>query len=813
MTKIYVDVSNLMHVSYVSGIQRVVREVVLRLLEKREYEICLLQYLEQENRFGMLSADKFQSYYGKQTGEKAGILGNERIGIDEFSHGDIFLELDNVWHTKCNRMVLYPELKAKGVRIAVFLHDIIPVMWPQYAAESTVASFLGYIVACVSYGDWFISSTQANLDYLHDFMKQIGVENNAPCTVSWLGMDFGGGKEQNVQKRVKGIADGGKYLLMVGTVEPRKNHKLVLDAMDAVLYERGWRLVISGRRGWKVEALEERIRKHPQLGRQLFWIEDAADSDLAYLYAHARFVVFPSFAEGFGLPIVEAFSRGVPVLSADCPVMKEVGGSFCRYFSAADPGSLVRTLEAADGEQEYESCKEAVRRYPFVSWEQVCDRFAAALSELGRSKLNPAARQKLLQASMQLKQMVILSARADDFLRSVPFIEAFMPFIQEIVLCCPDRMEEEVRSGYSGRLKIHYLTDGRILGGMPLPEDHAARNIFLRSMALRHDIIDQVFLMGDDDYRPLQMIDREIFCCGGKHIAYYVKDIRDWKGTQGSKTSFDVSMDKCRDFLTEQRLPTYMFDAHMPQIICKSFFLEMLEKYPQIMEGAASEWSGYFNYVLAAYPDMVEVRPYVTMDWPGFPEDWDTQTTRDEYLFENFYDVVYEDRVVYRKPGHFRTFSKEYHPRIFEENQQKAAICLEEQKRHGRMREVYDDWCRKYALSYGMQPVFAVCSMEGKLSVVTPSAMPMVAEDFLRIDFTLMLPGEEPEEWQLTWGIYENEAAVMPMGSARFSAADQSFQVLLMAPEKAGEYRVEWNLFSRHGHVVEQMMIEVEELS
>lgn len=806
--KVYIDVSNLMHVNFITGIQRVVREVVTRLAEDPQPEVILLEYREQENDFGILSVPAFLAYYRDGAGSREGIRTAQRICPKEFPHGSILLELDSVWHSKCNRMVLYPALKARGVRIAVCYQDLIPIMWPEYAADVTIQAFLGYMAACVTYGDLFISSTQTNIEYLHEFMKRIGVENSAPCIVSWLGTDFHRQQDGRPEKRLEEITAGGKYLLMVGTVEPRKNHALVLDAMDLGLFAQGWQLVIAGHQGWNMEGTAERIRSHPQLGGQLHWIEEATDADIEYLYAHSRFVVFPSFTEGFGLPIVEACSRGVPVLSADHPVLREVGGTYCRYFSPTDVSSLTEVLEEADQDQTYQLMKESLRNYTAVGWDQVADRITSALQEI-----DPVLPPVDSEAAAGVKQIVMLSARAEDFMRSLPYIEKFMPFIREVVLCCPDAMEAEVRSRYAGRLQLKYLTDSVLLEGCGLPEDHAARNIFLRTKAIAHAIIDEFFLMSDDDYRPLQEISPEMYYDSGRFLAYYTGDLRHWKGTQGNPTSFDVSMWKCRDFLMEQGYSTYMFDAHMPQILCKSLFLEMLKKHPQIQAGAASEWSGYFNYLASVYPGLLEIRPYVTMNWPGFLEDWNTEVQRPAYLFENFYDVVYENREVYRKGGRFVGFSKELVPETDEENRCKEELCRREEHRHERALALYRDWREAYRRDFGMEPVLAVCDRDGEPLLRMPGRMLMLKGDFLRTDVQVMLTEalRRDQEWQLTWTVWDEGDRTVSIGSSRFGGTDRTFQVLLMAPEETGTYRIEWSLYAGSACVRKYTLIEVKE--
>ena len=128
---------------------------------------------------------------------------------------------------------------------------------------------------------------------------------------------------------------------MVGTLEPRKNHAYVLDVFDKLWREGSKsKLCLIGGIGWKCEALVDRIRQHPQRNGKLFWFAKLDDNGLDYAYCHADALLISSHAEGFGLPIVEALQRGLPVMAGDIPVFREVGGDFVAYFDLTDPKSL-----------------------------------------------------------------------------------------------------------------------------------------------------------------------------------------------------------------------------------------------------------------------------------------------------------------------------------------------------------------------------------------------------------------------------------------------------------------------------------------
>lgn len=129
-------------------------------------------------------------------------------------------------------------------------------------------------------------------------------------------------------------------LLMVGTVEPRKNHDLVLDAMPFVWNsEPDAQLIIAGRIGWQADRIAQRIREAAMTSNVEF-IDSPSDDHLETLYRSASIAVYPSRYEGFGLPVIEAMGRGLPVVAGDIPVLRETGGNVARYVGVNDPESM-----------------------------------------------------------------------------------------------------------------------------------------------------------------------------------------------------------------------------------------------------------------------------------------------------------------------------------------------------------------------------------------------------------------------------------------------------------------------------------------
>jgi alpha-1,2-rhamnosyltransferase len=147
---------------------------------------------------------------------------------------------------------------------------------------------------------------------------------------------------------VQDICRATPFFLTVGTLEPRKNHAVALAAFD-LIWKAGIdaKYVIFGEFGWLAYAMRERITRHPEFGRRLFWLEGGDDAELRYLYRHTAALIHPSVTEGFGLPIIEAAHFEAPVIASDIRIFREIGGEAISYFDPMDPAALARLIKEA----------------------------------------------------------------------------------------------------------------------------------------------------------------------------------------------------------------------------------------------------------------------------------------------------------------------------------------------------------------------------------------------------------------------------------------------------------------------------------
>jgi glycosyltransferase involved in cell wall biosynthesis len=228
--------------------------------------------------------------------------------------------------------------------LVVTIHDVVPWTHPETLTPRGVGFHRRMGARAASEADLIVTPTLAVADQVrHVLAPSAEVVAVNPGFSSHLTVP-----EDARERRTRhtGVQD---YLLFVGTAEPRKGLDTLLDALSEPALS-GQSLVVVGPRGWGgVDVRQEAEARG--LGDHVTVTGHVDDSDLAALYAGASLVVMPSRAEGFGLPLLEAMTLGVPVVTSDDPAMREVGGGAARIFPVGDSTALcaeiVRVLSDA----------------------------------------------------------------------------------------------------------------------------------------------------------------------------------------------------------------------------------------------------------------------------------------------------------------------------------------------------------------------------------------------------------------------------------------------------------------------------------
>jgi glycosyltransferase involved in cell wall biosynthesis len=287
--------------------------------------------------------------------------------------GDQLVLLDSSWHSDLFAHV--ERLKRDGVGMIAVIYDLIPLTHPQFYDTRLVEVFSEWFDWITRTADGYMAISATVRDQVREELRQrIGVEQTNHCWFDFfhLGSELDlHNDDATVEPRLTQLFTTSEPVyLMVSTIEPRKNHAYLLDA-----FEHAWaagstaRLCVAGRVGWKCDALLARVRNHPELNQRLFMFNDLSDTSLEHAYAHASALVFPSFVEGFGLPLVEAMQRGLPAMGSDIAVFREIGGEFMAYFDLQDPESLARLIIGFQHSGQFPAARD-VADWQWIGWRE-----------------------------------------------------------------------------------------------------------------------------------------------------------------------------------------------------------------------------------------------------------------------------------------------------------------------------------------------------------------------------------------------------------------------------------------------------------
>lgn len=233
-------------------------------------------------------------------------------------------------------------LRAEGAKFVTLVHDVIPLSHPEYARPQGADEHRRRVRTIDSFANGIIGNSQATVDALAPHMRN-GLHGRA-VRVAHFGADapdIFGARGEALPER--------PYFVYISTIEPRKNHLLLLNIWRRLVERLGDGapvLVLIGRRGWENENVVDMLERGETLRGHVIEAGEVSDNRMQALVAHARAMLMPSFAEGFGMPVVEALAAGVPVICSDITAHREVGGDAPDYIDPLDGLGWMRAIEA-----------------------------------------------------------------------------------------------------------------------------------------------------------------------------------------------------------------------------------------------------------------------------------------------------------------------------------------------------------------------------------------------------------------------------------------------------------------------------------
>jgi glycosyltransferase involved in cell wall biosynthesis len=222
-----------------------------------------------------------------------------------------------------------------GACFVCLIHDLIPIEFPEYALPGQDEKHRRRIETAAELADAVIVNSGVTRDAFQPYLARAG--RTPPVLVAPLGVDLSTGLSSEAVDRPPPVKP--PYFVCVSTIEARKNHLLLLNLWRRLADELGDaapRLVLIGQRGWETENAIDMLERCPALRGVVLERNNLPDAEAARLLKGAQALLLPSFAEGFGFPLVEALSLGVPVLSSDLAALRENGGAVPEYFDPID---------------------------------------------------------------------------------------------------------------------------------------------------------------------------------------------------------------------------------------------------------------------------------------------------------------------------------------------------------------------------------------------------------------------------------------------------------------------------------------------
>ncbi len=394
-----VDVSHTSHCRAPTGVQRVSRELCLEL--DRQREAIPVRFDRWQNRWRLLNQSERSHLELPPSGHSVGgryewrisdaVIGVSSRVIPRLSaETDLPVEMfegllvpEKLESRKPRELTLIRR-KLRGAAVAI-LHDLIPLRFPEHAPQSA-KKFSTYLETLLGYDGIAAVSDSSRQDLLA-YWAENGVKNPPPVETIAPAAGLSPSAPKTQSRTHSDKAD----ILMVATIESRKNHLAVLTACE-ILWQQGldFQLTLVGRLRDPSLKVVERVDALRSSGRPIRWLGHVPDAEVTRLYQSCRFTLHPSLYEGFGLPVLESLRHHRPCIVSDRGALPEVardGG--CLTVSDTAPATLaaaMRTLLV--DESLYSRLVQECKQRPFRSWRQYADDLVAWLRSLQKRSLS-----------------------------------------------------------------------------------------------------------------------------------------------------------------------------------------------------------------------------------------------------------------------------------------------------------------------------------------------------------------------------------------------------------------------------------------
>jgi glycosyltransferase involved in cell wall biosynthesis len=265
--------------------------------------------------------------------------------------------------------------------LVVTAHDAAPLIYPETYPRRGRRFHTQGLAAAAKHADLVITVSQSAAEELA--MYTAIPPERMRVVPNGVDLEIAGDAQVEATRRELGLDDA-PYVFWIGSLEPRKNVGLLVDAFVrwALHTDLPHRLVLAGPAGW-LEDEASVLAPARRLGDRVRTLGRVGDPALGALYRGADVFAFPSRHEGFGIPVLEAMAQGTPVVCSDIPVFREVGGDAARFVPVDDVAALADTIGALLGDTAERDALVArgLEHVQAFSWERCADATIAVYRE------------------------------------------------------------------------------------------------------------------------------------------------------------------------------------------------------------------------------------------------------------------------------------------------------------------------------------------------------------------------------------------------------------------------------------------------
>lgn len=299
----------------------------------------------------------------------------------QIKQSDTLLILSGDWSDGVFSSVVNELRSDVECKVLQVVYDMLPVVQPAFFVPYMSEQFSNYMESIFKISDGILAISESTKRDIELFQKAKKLPN-CPIKVFRLGEDFVDMKHEKPQLPI----EPGKFLLSVGTVEARKNHlALYYMVREAIRSNIDLpTIVVAGKQGWLVDNFLYLVKNDPVISQKIIFLHGGTDRELAWLFKNCLFTLYPSFYEGWGLPIAESLFYGKLCLASGTSSMPEIAGDLIDYYSPNNPGEMLEcTAKYLNNPKRLKDKEEKIKeKYTSTSWDATFKQVEDYLLEL-----------------------------------------------------------------------------------------------------------------------------------------------------------------------------------------------------------------------------------------------------------------------------------------------------------------------------------------------------------------------------------------------------------------------------------------------